>query len=54
VPEDTRNDPYKKTEDYCSLQDLNDYLGTVNETDFSRFVVMPILHAMGYEDIEYK
>jgi len=54
VPEDTRNDPYKKTEDYCSLQDLNDYLGTVNETDFSRFVVMPLLHAMGYEDIEYK
>lgn len=54
VPEVARQDPYKPSHEHWSLNELNEYLDQVNETDFSRFVVMPILHAMGYKDIEYK
>lgn len=54
VPESIQQDPFNKTEELYSIQDLNNYLDTLNEADFSRFVVIPILRAMGYKDIEYK
>lgn len=56
VPEDVRTNPYEITSQIepCSIQELSTYLDSVNETDFSRFVIMPILIAMGYENVEYK
>lgn len=53
IPNEVREYPFY-TQELCSLTELWKYLDTVNETDFSRYVVMPILHAMGYKEIEYK
>lgn len=36
------------------LKSISDSLEGMNETDFSRFIVMPILQQMGYEEISYK
>lgn len=53
VPIEAWIDPFK-SEQAVSIKELSKYLDTVNETDFSRYVIMPILQAMGYKDIEYK
>jgi len=37
-----------------NLQEIEEFLDKANEEDFSRFIIMPILEAMGYEEIEYK
>jgi hypothetical protein len=57
IPDAVRVDPYKKesdTREIVDLQAISDFLDTTDETDFSRFIVMPILHAMGYKKVEYK
>lgn len=57
VPDDVKNDPRgEKNQKTISLniEDIEKYLDWLDEKWFSRYVIMPLLHAMWYEDIEYK
>lgn len=56
IPKDVLVDPNNKDPFKISvnLQKLEKYITKASEEDFSRYVVMPILQAMGYENVEYK
>ena len=58
IPEWVRRNPYEKISSIenttIDLQKISSFLDKANEEVFSRFVVMPILQAMWYEEVEYK
>lgn len=55
VPVEVRSAPYNLvSKSQVDLQKIERFLEKANETQFSRFIVMPILQAMGYENVEYK
>ncbi|EKD93259.1 MAG: hypothetical protein ACD_28C00192G0004 [uncultured bacterium] len=59
VPKEVMRNPNEKNAiqnipERIDLKKFSVYLDSLNETDFSRFVVMPILQAMGYENVEFK
>lgn len=57
IPEQVRRDPHEKQAanmGVVNLHKIEAYLKNASEEQFSRFIVMPILQAMGYENVEYK
>jgi len=57
IPQKVKLDPYESKStrvNKLDLKKLEKYLDDVKETEFSRLVVMPILQAMGYMNVEYK
>lgn len=55
IPENVKIDPkWEKIENILNIEDIEKYLDWLDEEWFSKYVIMPLLHAMWYEDIEYK
>lgn len=62
IPLNVRKEPYEEsatywtiiTADKFDIWKLTEHLEILNEKDFSRTIVMPILHELGYEEVEYK
>lgn len=56
IPEKVKFNPKEENnnKEEISLNEIENYLDWLNETWFSKYVVLPILQAMWYKDIEYK
>ena len=58
IPNEVKIDPRIKQDSNIfnplKIQEFEGYMDSLDETGFSRYVIMPILKAMWYEDIEYK
>lgn len=61
VPDDVKNDPRIEKKDVknevvkeINIEELEKYIDWLNETDFSRYIISPLLEKLWYENIEFK
>lgn len=57
IPDNVKNDPRKERSiksNNLDLEEFEKYLDWLDEEWFSRYIIMPILQAMWYENIEFK